>query len=243
MSSIGHYIVMYPIVALSRISNNSKTGPIPVSTTEASTCPDVCPLKAKGCFAKGGPLRMHWEKVPERGMPWEAFCKEVQKLPAGTLWRHNQAGDLPGENNILDAAALRMLVRANRGKRGFTYTHKPMTMKNREALAEANLHGFTVNVSLNSVEELDAFGVGALPVAVILPALAKGEREPRAFRTAGGNRVVVCPAQYRETTCLECGLCQRADRNYAIGFRPHGYAHHYVSREVSGKKRVSLAVV
>lgn len=233
---------MYPVVTFSRISGNSKTGPIPVSTTDASTCPDVCPLKAKGCFAKYGPLAMHWEKVPERGMQWPEFLREVRKLPAGQLWRHNQAGDLPGENNDLNAFALGLLVQANQGKRGFTYTHKPMTPENRRAVADANLRGFTVNVSLNTVEELDAFGVGALPVVVILPKLPDGDREPRALRTPAGNRVVVCPAQYRETNCLECGLCQRADRDYAIGFRAHGTAHSYVSREIAGKKRVSLTV-
>lgn len=233
----------YPIVAFSRISSNAKTGPMPVSTTDASTCPDACPLKDKGCFAKYGPLGMHWEKVPERGVPFVSFLKEVRALPQDTLWRHNQAGDLPGVNNELDGFALGLLVNANRGRRGFTYTHKPMTPANRAAVLDANFKGFTVNVSLNNVAELDAFGVQALPVVVILPLLDKGQREPRKLRTPAGNKVVVCPAQYRKTNCLECGLCQRSDRDYAIGFRAHGTALQYVSEVVAGKPRVTLKTV
>jgi hypothetical protein len=46
-----------------RKSQNRKTGPIPTTVTSADTCPDACPLKAKGCYAKGGPLAMHWRAL------------------------------------------------------------------------------------------------------------------------------------------------------------------------------------
>ena len=44
-------------------SANRKVGPIPVTTTSATTCPDVCPFNNAnegGCYANGGPLAMHW---------------------------------------------------------------------------------------------------------------------------------------------------------------------------------------
>ena len=44
-------------------SNNSKTGPIPVSTMGRQSCPDACPLKRNGCYGDGGPLSWHWRKV------------------------------------------------------------------------------------------------------------------------------------------------------------------------------------
>lgn len=50
----------YHFVAKSR---NDKTGPMPVTTTSAETCPDACPLKSGGCYAKGGKVAMHWAKV------------------------------------------------------------------------------------------------------------------------------------------------------------------------------------
>ena len=51
------------LVHLVRKSRNGKTGPIPVSTTSGDTCPNACPLKGSGCYAKSGPLGMHWQKV------------------------------------------------------------------------------------------------------------------------------------------------------------------------------------
>ena len=183
-------------------------------------------------------MRLHWSKVAERGRDWSAFCEQVAALPEGQLWRHNAAGDLPGENNALDSAALAQLVEANQGKRGFTYTHKPLTREIRAAIADANLRGFTVNVSCDSLEAVDSLGL-ALPTVVVLPELAKGEREPRVTRTPAGHRVVTCPAQYRETNCAECGLCQKSDRQYAIGFRAHGYAHRKVSA-IAGKRHLGV---
>lgn len=225
-----------PLVHLTLKSGNEKTGPIPVSLTERSTCPDACSFKGAGCYAEGWPMRLHWDRVVERGTEWAEFCNRVSHLPAGQLWRHNAAGDLPGENNTLDTAALAALVEANAGKRGFTYTHKPLTRETRAALSEATLRGFTVNVSCDSLEAVDDLGL-ALPTVVVLPMLEKGEAEPKVTLTPAGHRVVTCPAQYRDTNCAECGLCYRADRRYAIGFRAHGFARRKVSDSVGSKKR------
>lgn len=50
--------------AFARKSRNAKTGDIPVTTSDAKTCPDACPLKASGaCYAKHGPLGMYWKKI------------------------------------------------------------------------------------------------------------------------------------------------------------------------------------
>jgi hypothetical protein len=109
-------------------SSNRKTGPIPVTTTTADSCPDACPLKDNGCYGDGGPLLLHWRKVSndERGGSWPDLCSFVRNLEAGTLWRHNQVGDLPGNGNRIDRKALESLVFANNGRKGFTYTHKPV---------------------------------------------------------------------------------------------------------------------
>jgi len=64
-------------VALTRVSRNAKVGPIPVSTTEATTCPPACGLAKSGCYADGGPLAIFWRKVNERkaGMAWNSFLQ------------------------------------------------------------------------------------------------------------------------------------------------------------------------
>ena len=216
-----------PTFHLTRSSSNEKTGPIPVSTSPASTCPDSCPLKGNGCMVIG-PFKWHWDKVSrgERGSAWEVFLDELRTLPRGQLWRHNQAGDLPGNNEEISSEFLKDLVKANQGRKGFTYTHKPVLSEqagpvesNRAAIKEANAQGFTINLSangLNHADKLAALGIG--PVCTILP-----DQNPVNRTTPQGRKVVICPAQTRDnTTCASCGLCQRADRSVIVGFMPHG---------------------
>lgn len=209
---------------LTKRSENVKTGHIPVSTTSSDTCPDACPLKESGCYAKYGPLGMHWRKVDsgQRGVSLVDFCQQIAALPDGQLWRHNQAGDLPGHSDAIDYAALTEIVRANRGKRGFTFTHKPMTSgANRQAVFMANLHGFTVNLSADNLDEADelaALKVG--PVVTLLPSDA-----PAKLSTPAGRKVIVCPAQQRDDiTCERCALCAIPSRQVIVGFRAHGGA-------------------
>ena len=83
-------------VHISKKSSNSKVGKIPVTTSEAGTCPTTCPMW-DGCYAKTGPQSWHWRKVTagERGGTWDDLATFVSQLNAGQLWRHNVSGDLP----------------------------------------------------------------------------------------------------------------------------------------------------
>ena len=212
-------------VHLTMKSRNAKTGPIPVSTTEAKTCPDACPLKGAGCYAELGPLGMHWQKVSrgETGDAWPAFVARVAAFKPGTLWRHNAAGDLCGDGLTIDGPALMQLIAANAGKRGFTYTHyNPAIGRNAARIAEANASGFTINLSANNLRHADALaGLGIGPVVTVLPADAA--RPGLKITTAQGRKVTVCPATYRDdVTCKSCGLCAIATRETIIGFPAHG---------------------
>lgn len=120
------------------------------------------------------------------------------------------------------------LVYANRGKRGFTFTHKT-SPRNFDAIRQANLAGFTINLSADTLEEADGFYEAssrkselyftkAGPVAVVLPHDAPDEGNV----TPGGRRIVVCPAQTHGMTCVECKLCATPFRKTIIGFRAHG---------------------
>lgn len=205
-------------------SGNRKTGPIPVSTTSSSSCPDACPFKSSGvCYAKNGPLRLHWQAVDAgRGGTLKSFVNAVKRLPKGQLWRHNQAGDLPGKGDALDVKALGEIVRANTGRRGFTYTHKPLRRKaEREAVRKANASGFTVSLSANDLEHADRLAdLGIAPVVTVLPSTVHG---PAKVKTPEGRTVVVCPASYRDdVTCATCGACAVAGRKSIIGFPAHG---------------------
>jgi hypothetical protein len=203
------------------VSSNQKTGPIPVSTSSANTCPDVCPFKKNGCYADSGPLALHWAKVSkgERGGSLEAFIKAIKAFPKGQLWRHNQAGDLIGENNYIDAEGLRAIVQANKGRKGYTYTHKPMTPENQALVKEANDAGFTINLSGNNLKHADKLkALGIAPVTAIVP-----ENAPDKGVTPEGNRWIACPAQTRENvSCASCKLCSVSNRGIIIAFKAHG---------------------
>lgn len=213
-------------------SGNKKLGGIPCSITSSSSCPPTCSFYGQGCYAEYHVLRKHWRDVDRRGDPWEVFCSAVAHLPHGTLWRHNEAGDLPGHGRRIDARRLDALVRANRGRRGFTFTHKTAP-ENWQPIYEANRAGFTINLSADSLEEADRLkSTAAGPVAAVLPSDA-----PVRLRTPAGHRVVVCPAErYEGITCATCALCSKAWRQSIVGFRAHGQAAKLVTEIVRGKR-------
>ena len=221
-------------------SANVKTGPILVTTTSALTCPDACPFKrtrngVKGCYADGGPLAMHWQAVTlgKRGEPWAdalaTLAVELRRKGKGATWRHNQAGDLPGQGDEIDGEGLAALVKVNADAhaRGFTYTHKPLVgsphaAANLAAVRAANADGFTVNASANNLAHADTLAaLGGVPVVVVVPSNA-----PDTLATPTGRKVVVCPAQRRDdVTCASCRLCSRGDRSVIVAFRAHGASY------------------
>ena len=210
------------LVHLTKVSTNRKVGPIPVSTSSSETCPPSCPLSEGGCYAKGGPLAMHWAKVTsgERGLQWADFLREIKSLPKGQLWRHNQAGDLAGKGGRIDGRKLSDLAKANKGRRGFTYTHKPITPSNLAKLKSAAGLGFVVNLSANNPLHADQLSAHGLPVVTVLPSDA-----PKVSQTPKGLKVIRCPATNKgDVTCSRCGLCAEGARDYVIGFPAHGSA-------------------
>lgn len=203
--------------------SNSKLGKgVFVSTSSKQTCPDTCQLKGNGCYAESAPMSWHWDKVTKglKGRSWEDFLLQIRALRRGEFWRHNQAGDLPGLGDRLDTKALGQLVAANKGRRGFTYTHKPLNRKAEQtAVKEANANGFTINVSTDNLAMADkAMAMAIAPVVTILPAVTEG----KVVLTPAGNKVLVCPEYTKGWTCQKCQLCAVPNRNYAIGFPAHG---------------------
>ena len=204
-------------------SKNAKVGKMAVTTSTATTCPTSCPFKSNGCYADSGPLKLHWDKVTrkERGDDWSTFIDKIKDLPTGSKWRHNQAGDLPGDMEKLDDKKCIELAKANKGKRGFTYTHYDVldNFQNAITVNIMNHLGFTVNVSANNLEHADKLcDLDIAPVATVLPI-----EQTTNTVTPKGRKVVVCPATYKDdVSCASCMLCEKWDRNVVVGFPAHG---------------------
>jgi hypothetical protein len=209
-----------------------------VTTSPRVTCPLSCPLRKSGeqpraglCYAEHGALGGHVWTLLDRtsaghtmmngtrvcGLDEPLFL--IRALPARSLWRHNIAGDLASLNRVtIDRAALAAIVAANRGRRGFTFTHYDVlaNLANRQAVADAN--GFTINLSGNALAHADAVAdLRIAPVTVILPAGTQ-----RNTTTPKGRTVVICPTSTHGVTCADCGLCARASRSTIIGFPASG---------------------
>jgi hypothetical protein len=236
---------MGPQVIFTPKSENEKTGPMAVSITESTTCPPNCKLRRASeggtniCYSLHGPMRFTWNRLDrhECGMPWADFCNKVKALPAGAYWRHNVSGDLPGVGDTIDAAALAMLVKANAGKRGFTYTHKPLTVRNFDLIRAATASGFTINASMDTLVEADYYRMvdETFPMAVMLPIAYGKDEAPKTLKTPKGRVVMVCPAvRVKGKTCLTCGLCYKADRKAIIGFPAHGVARKRADKHSQG---------
>ena len=206
-----------------------------MTTTESASCPSECPLKDTDCYARFGPLGMHWAKVKQglRGDNWTAFCERMRKFAAGTLFRHNQAGDLPqNKRGKINRSKLNQLVAAVRHLRGWTYTHyDPTDEHNAAAIKHANDNGFTVNLSADNLTQAEEYAnIGIGPVTVTLPA----DAPKRGNRTPNGLPVVVCPAQTQDDmSCAKCKLCQVRDRKAIVGFLAHGTAKKRLSQRLS----------
>ena len=217
-------------------SANKKTGNIPVSTTTAKTCPTTCPFNnsnAGGCYADSGPLAIHWRKVTslERGMSFDLFLKQIESLPADQIWRHNQAGDLPGNGEKLDSTACNDLSKSNKGKKGFTYTHyDPAIHNNSKVINSMNKSGFTVNLSGNNESHAIALKKKYKSAPVVSVVSSDHFANKKHSYKKEGVTFGRCPADYNEkVNCKKCKLCAIPQRKSVICFPAHG----------SGKKRIN----
>jgi hypothetical protein len=200
-----------------RTSANRKTGPIPQTYNHRDTCPPSCVHYRTSCYAESFHTRLNWDKVETRGLNLAELAVSISLLPSGQLWRFAVAGDLPGQGETVDAYALGQIVKANLGRRGFTYTHKHSAQAIKWA-KHATAWGFTTNLSADDAGHADRLAKHGLPVVALVP-----DDTPRYSMTPEGRHILVCPAQTTEhITCETCGLCQRADRTSIIGFRAHG---------------------
>jgi len=222
--------------ALTIKSTNKKTGSIPVSTTTAKTCPTTCPFNnsnAGGCYADSGPLAIHWRKVTakERGNSFAHFLVQIENFKSGQMWRHNQAGDLPGNGKKLDKKACDDLSKANKGKKGYTYTHyDPSLYNNSKVIQSMNNAGFTVNLSGNNAAhaiELKKKYKSAPVVSVV--SSNHFDNRKNSYKK-NSVHFVRCPADYNDkVNCKSCKLCAMPTRKSVICFPAHG----------TGKKRIN----
>lgn len=219
--------------SLTMRSSNRKVGPIPVSTTEKASCPASCRLKDTDCYARFGPLGIHWSKLSQkqRGMSFSDFCDKIAEFAPGTLWRHNQAGDLPQrKDGKIDEIRTIQLASAAKHTRGWTYTHYSINDPHNLAVIQTvnKIGGLLINISTETLGEADRAAALNLPTTILLPLNTTG----RKLQTPNGIPIVICPAQTQDSvSCASCQLCSK-QRKSIVGFISHGTAKKRLSNKL-----------
>jgi hypothetical protein len=210
-------------------SGNRKVGPIPVTYRERKSCPPSCPQYRKGCYGDDFHTSLAWNRADRSGLTTPQLAAKIAALPDGQLWRGEVVGDIVGKGEWVDAYELGLIVRANMGRKGFTYSHKKSAQAIRW-IRHANAWGYTINLSADDAGEADRLAdLKAGPVVCIVPV-----DTPEHSYTPAGRAIVICPAQTRDyMTCSVCQLCQKADRKSIVGFRAHGAKTNLVNERAS----------
>ena len=214
-------------------SANPIAGPTMVTTSPRSSCPSACPLRKSVatqslCYAEHGHLGGFIWSGLDRSPIGSSFGNgiriyslrqlliTIRFLLPGSVWRHNQAGDLaPDAHGNIDRHQLLAIAHANAERKGFTFTHHDVlsNLYNRRTVKLANDAGFRINLSANDIDHADRlFALKTAPVVTIIP-----KNQIKNFTTPAGNLVVVCPARNKVgITCSTCKLCTR-NRNVIVG--------------------------
>lgn len=162
---------------------------------------------------------------------WEQLLSKIKKIPRLQLWRHNTAGDLPNNQGKIDNNMIRELIEANKGRRGFTFTHHQLTKDNLEIIKYANQNGFTINASTESVETADYIMSNHNIPAV---AVVSSKEKRRFFNTKSGRQVIVCPSTiHDDVTCNTCRICYQSNRRAIVAFPAHGTAKNKVDSKLN----------
>lgn len=222
--------------ALTSNSSNKKTGPITVSTTSRHSCPACCPfLGDEGCYADAGYYtRLFWDKVTagKAGVKPRDFIKQVKKLPANEMFRHDIAGDLwpdPAYPKQIFATYLNELAKATSHLfAAWTYTHHTLdgidgAINKHLILTNNATTNFVINLSTESLDLAAKLQKEGFMVTVVQP-----EGLPTSFKH---HEVpfVQCPATLPNSnvTCRTCGgrrgkpLCASI-RKVVVVFPAHG---------------------
>jgi len=169
-------------VQLIHVSQNAKTGPIPVSIIERASCWSGCALYENGWRRpKTGALALHLERVSRglAGGSWSEFCAKVAALRpprggGGRLWRYAQAGDLPDTSLDERRAPRRARPRQHRQERHRLHPparprRRSCPVENRRLIAvPSTLAGFTVNLSATNSAQRDRLAELGSPLGTVL---------------------------------------------------------------------------
>ena len=202
-------------------SDNAKLGGFSTTYIGQNSCPGAggcrkgetaCPLYGAGCYAETGPCGLHLQRLS--GTATEAARAEavgIRQLSGKRPLRLHTVGDCRTDAIARTVAAAAAYYSAKHGQPVYTYTHSTNVAR----ASFGSISVFRSCHSIRQVKQADRDGFAA--------ALLVGDAD---VSPVAGYKLMVCPAQQRDTTCAKCRLCLNADklrdRHLVICFTPHG---------------------
>ncbi len=223
-------------------SENSKVGLSSCTyVSQASTCPDSCPLKPKldgsgktvqanGCYGNGSMVAMHVAKLNQapRQDGTEAIRQEVEAIDglSGRLdLRCHVVGDCPTKEDARLLSGAMARHRQKKGKGAWTYTH------NWRSIPVEYWQGESALASCDSLEQVKQAQAQGYATATIVDSF----ESERAYEK-DGVKLLPCPFQTKGVQCVDCRLCLKAshlkEKGLTVAFVPHG----------GGAKRARIAL-
>jgi len=211
------------------LSNNAKTGPVSATYAAQHSCPPYCPLRDAGCYAESGPTGIHTKALNRAKL--DATAMEVAEAEAHVIrtrlsgtrdLRLHVVGDCPS-NEAAQLVSEAALTTTRRQFVVWSYTHAWPDV-DRAAWADVE-----ILASCESVGQLDAARERGYATALVVPV----HETDKAYRL-GGHKLLPCPNQTRDVSCVQCRLCMNTERlrqqDITIAFAAHGARFKVVRR-------------
>jgi hypothetical protein len=223
-------------------SGNQKTGEVSVTYTSQASCPGDCPYLDNGCYGEQGrvgittrPLNRSDVLDPVKLAEWEA--EDIGGLSARRDLRLHVVGDsTTGEGTRMLAAAsdrfrAKGLARYGRTPAVWTYTHAW------HQVDRADWGAVSVLASCETSEGVRQAAARGYAASVTVERFKSAKAYP--LPGAEEFKVLPCPEQVGDTTCVECRLCmddgKLRQRKLVIGFQLFG--------QRVGRARLALRVI
>ncbi len=205
------------------VSENRKIGRVSATYATQATCPSSCKLRENGCYAESGLVAFITRKLnrsEDSAAPVEELAMAEAVAIAGLTGEHplrmHVVGDATtdGAARLLSSAAEYHTNKHNQPV--WTYTHAWRDVE------RSSWGKVSVFASCESTEDAKLAMSRGYAAALVVDSHA----QDKAYGV-DGLKLVPCPQQTgRSASCVDCGLCMRADSMLKMGsviaFEVHG---------------------
>lgn len=199
------------MIIAKELSKNSKTGTCAAVYAPLNTCPETCPFRTAGCYARNGKVGMHARRITTVAQSVtqleiaRAEAKEIRAMSGKKPLRLHVSGDFHDAKcaDIIDSACGDYTKK--HGQPVWAYTH------NWRNIDRVVFKHISILASCESVIDAKRATQRGYAVALVIPT----DSEP--------ENTITCRHTTHNIQCVDCQLCLHADKlTKYVGFFPHG---------------------